>query len=97
MTEGMLPRSEEELRATAVKRLKAKREFKGHLLAYVTVNALLVGIWYLTSAGFFWPMFVMGGWGVGVAMHAWDTYAPEATPDQVAEEMERLRGHRIQR
>lgn len=94
MDEYSWPRSEDELRAAAVKRLKAKREFKQHLLVYVAVNALVVGIWYLTSTGFFWPIFLVGGWGIGVVMHAWDTFSPEATPQQVAAEMDRLRGDR---
>ena len=47
------------LRERALKRLKAKRELRGHLLAYVSVNLFLVGVWYLTSSGFFWPAIVM--------------------------------------
>lgn len=83
-----------ELRALAVKRLKAKRDFSGHVIAYLTVNLLLVAIWYTTSQGFFWPVFVIFGWGIGVAMNAWEVYSPPATEEQVAAEMERLRHRR---
>jgi uncharacterized membrane protein len=83
--------SDEELRAAAVKRLKDKRDFKAHLLAYVTVNLLLVAIWAATSAGFFWPVFPLFGWGIGLVFHAWDVYSRPATPEQVAAEMDRLR------
>ena len=92
MNKDTLPLTDDELRRTAIKRLKAKREFKGHLLAYLSVNLLLVAIWYVTFTGFFWPIFVILGWGIGVVMHAWDAYSPEATPEQVAAEMDRLRG-----
>jgi uncharacterized membrane protein len=83
--------SDEELRAAAVKRLKDKRDFKAHLIAYVTVNLLLVAIWAATSAGFFWPVFPLFGWGIGLVFHAWDVYSRPATPEQVAAEMDRLR------
>jgi uncharacterized membrane protein len=83
--------SDEELRAAAVKRLKDKRDLKAHLLAYVMVNLLFVAIWAATTAGFFWPVFPLFGWGIGLVFHAWDVYSKPATPEQVAAEMDRLR------
>ena len=79
------------LRERALKRLKAKRDLRGHLLAYVSVNLFLVGLWYLTSSGFFWPAIVMLGWGIGVVMNVWDVYSPEASEADVEKEMDRLR------
>ncbi len=43
-------------RAAAIKRLKVKRDFKVHLAAYLIINALLVGIWFLSGGGSFWPV-----------------------------------------
>jgi hypothetical protein len=83
--------TEEDLRQRAIKRVKAKRDLKGHLLVYACVNVLLIGIWYITGAGFFWPLFVLFGWGIGVVMNIWDVYTPETTEEKIAEEMERLR------
>jgi hypothetical protein len=83
--------SEEELRAAAVKRLKDKRDFKAHLIAYVTVNLLFVAIWIATSPGFFWPVFPLFGWGIGIAFHAWDVYSRPVSPEKIAAEMDRLR------
>lgn len=93
MDEYIVPaeRPDDDLRQRAMKRVKAKRDLKGHLLAYVTVNLFLIGVWFLTSAGFFWPAIVMLGWGIGVVMNVWDVYTPEAQEKQIAEEMERLR------
>ena len=82
---------EAELRGLALKRLKAKRDFAGHLIAYLTVNAMLVGIWYVTGAGFFWPVFPLMGWGIGVVFSAWDVFSSPPGPDRVAAEMDRLR------
>jgi len=35
---------------------------------------MLVGIWALTGAGYFWPAWVMLAWGVGLALNFWDVY-----------------------
>lgn len=85
--------SEAELRALALKRLKAKRDLQAHLVAYVTVNLLLVGIWWVTtSPAFFWPIFPILGWGIGVVFNIWEVMTPEPGPEQVRAEMERMRG-----
>lgn len=34
---------------------------------YLAVSALLVAIWALTGAGYFWPMWPILGWGLCVA------------------------------
>lgn len=80
------------LRERAVKRLKKRRDFYGHILVYLLVNAFLVVIWAVTSpGGFFWPVFPLVGWGIGVVMNAWDVYvAEEVTEDRIQREMEHL-------
>ena len=37
------------LRDRAMKRLKKRRDFRGHLLVYALVNAFLVVIWAMTT------------------------------------------------
>src|SRR5215204_2836037 len=55
------------------------------------VNALAWTIWALTGAGFPWPVFVTGGWGIGVVMNAWDVYWRQPiTEADVRREIERL-------
>jgi hypothetical protein len=82
------------IRDQAIRSLKKKRDFKMHLLMYVAVNALLVVIWAVTNSdGFFWPIFPILGWGIGVAANAWDAYGQgPITEDQIQREAERLRG-----
>jgi hypothetical protein len=82
---------EQELRERALKHLKDKRDLKAHLLAYVTVNLLLVAIWFAAGGGFFWPMFPILGWGIGIAFHIWDVVSPEPGPREVEAEMQRMR------
>jgi uncharacterized protein DUF1707/2TM domain-containing protein len=39
---------------------------RSHERTYVAVMLLLVAIWALTGAGYFWPIWPMLGWGIGV-------------------------------
>ena len=87
------PEADESLRERAIKRIKQKREFRGHLLTYLAVNALLVAIWAVSGAGFFWPVFPIVGWGLfGIVPHAWRVYGgrDEITEDQIQNEMKRI-------
>jgi hypothetical protein len=83
------------LRERAVKRLKKRRDFVGHLLVYALVNSFLVLIWALTNdGGFFWPVFPIVGWGIGVVMNAWDVYRDDELDEEaIRREIERIRTH----
>jgi hypothetical protein len=90
--EPVVPRSEQELRDAALRRIKKKRDFASHLVSYVIVNAVLVVIWYFSGRGYFWPMWVMIGWGIGLAFNAYDVYGRrEITEDDIRREMDRRR------
>lgn len=83
------------LREQALERLEKKQDFRGHLLVYLMVNALVWTIWAATGAEFPWPIFVTFGWGIGVVMNAWDVYwrAP-ISEEEIESEIQRLRsGH----
>jgi hypothetical protein len=81
-----------ELREEAIVRLRRKRELGAHLLAYVLVNGFLVAIWAVSGAGFFWPVFPVLGWGIGVVFHVWDVYRGEPSEDQIRREITRMHG-----
>ena len=82
-----------DLREEAVQRLKKRQDFRAHLLVYTLVNALILTIWALTGAGFPWPLIVMGFWGVGLIMNAYDVYGREPIrEEQIQREIEKLRG-----
>ena len=53
---------------------------------------MLVIIWYVTGADFFWPIFPILGWGIGVVFHVWDVMTPGVDERQIQAEMDRLRG-----
>jgi hypothetical protein len=44
----------------------------------------------VTGSGFFWPIFPILGWGVGVFFHGWDAYARPPTQQRIDDEMRRL-------
>src|SRR3954453_10208148 len=85
---------EEGLRQRAVRQLKKRRDFYGHLLVFVLVNAAAIALWAMGDRGFFWPVFLLFGWGVGLVMNAWDVfYRSYEDETQIQREIERLRQH----
>jgi hypothetical protein len=65
---------QDEARRLARKRVQAKRDLSSHVVAYVVVNAFLVVVWWLSGQGYFWPVWVMAGWGIGLVLNVWDVY-----------------------
>ena len=57
-------------REAAIKRLKAKRGFWDHVAVYTIVNILLVIVWAFSGRGYFWPIWIIAGWGIGLLMNA---------------------------
>ena len=91
MTEMRPPASEREARAAAIKRLKEKRDLYAHLFTYAVVNAALIAIWAFTGSGFFWPIFPLLGWGIGIVFHVWDVYRAPISEEEIQREMHHLR------
>jgi hypothetical protein len=85
---------DEALREQAIEQLKKRAEFLNHLAAYVLVNGLLVVVWYLTGRSFFWPVFPLFGWGIGLFFHGVETYRRPFSEERIRHEMQRLGGER---
>lgn len=90
--------TEDQRRDLAIQRIKNRHDFQVHLVIYLVVNAALVAFWYLMSRdadgvlGFFWPIFPIVAWGIGLVIHAYTAYFPPSlTEDEVQREMRRLR------
>ena len=87
---------ESELRARAEARVKAREDFRVHLLVYALVNAFLWAIWFFTSrdGGTPWPIFPLLGWGIGVVAHWYTVYgrSDARREAEIEAEMRRLRG-----
>ena len=85
-----------DLRARAVRHLKKKRDLQGHVLIYALFNSCIVLIWAITTpGGFFWPVFPMAFWGIGLVMNVWDVYRDEDLEEErIQQEMRHLAGLR---
>lgn len=88
--------TDDQLRAVAIRRVKAKRDFVTHLFVYVVVN---IGLWALWTVGgiidewvFPWPVFATVFWGVFVLAQWFGVYRRDPLrEDLVQREIERLR------
>ena len=92
----------EQRREMAIRRIKAKSDFRVHLVVYLIINTMFVVFWAFTSnvltagpgsaASFFWPIFPIVGWGVGVAIHGYTVYRGGVyTEEQIQRELRNLR------
>ena len=52
----------------------AEVAFQSHAAVWFLVNLLMIGIWAVTGAGYFWPIWTIMPWGFAVALHGWATY-----------------------
>jgi class 3 adenylate cyclase len=59
-----------------------------HATIYVVVNVMLVAIWAASGGGYFWPIWPILGWGIGLGAHAAPLLAGVGTrrvPPQLAQ------------
>ena len=67
-----------------------------HVTVWSTVWwSKIVGISAITdSGGFFWPLFPMVFWGIGLVMNAWDVYfSSDISEQEIDHEISRM--HRL--
>lgn len=87
---------QDKLREFARKQLNKKQDFKQYLWTYAGVSALVTGVWFVTTpTGYFWPIWVIFGMGVGALFAGLDAYGKLSekpiTDADVDAEVERLR------
>jgi adenylate cyclase len=76
----------------AIERIEAKRAFGRHVTVYVAVNLLLIAIWAITSRGYFWPIWPILGWGVGLGANYWGAFLRKPiSDDEIRREIEKGR------
>ncbi len=76
----------------ARQRLEKQRKFRGDVVAYVVINAFLIVVWAMAGFGYFWPGWVLGGWGVLLVLDGWNAfYRRPVTETDVEEELRRRR------
>ncbi len=78
-------------RAEAIARIKKRRDFHGHVLVYVLVNAAVWVIWATTGSGYPWPAWLSGAWAIGLITNFWDVYIRKPIADaDVKHEIDRV-------
>lgn len=92
----MAAANEQELRRFAEKSLKKKSDFRQYMFVYAVVSLITSGIWFITTpTGYFWPVWVIFGMGIGALFAGLDAYGKlggkPITSLDVDAEVERLR------
>ena len=76
----------------AYRRAGAKLGFYVHLVAYITVNLLLVSINYSTNPQYLWFKWPLFGWGIGLLFHWFAVFVgPKLMQHFVKRELEKNR------
>lgn len=76
-------------RQRAIRRLNARRGFIASAVMWLVVNTFLVILW-AGSGGFFWPMFTIIFWGLGIFWQGMAAFGPRTTEEQIQREMRRM-------
>lgn len=73
---GMEPlyQNDDDLFQKAQKKVDEIKGFYGNLLAYIIVNCGLIILNLVTSPSYYWFIFPMMGWGIGVLVHGLSVY-----------------------
>lgn len=77
-------------RAAARKRVEERRGLAAAYVAYGVVNSMLVGIWLFSGGGYFWPGWVMAGWGVGMLLATWGYIQGPVRESDIDAELRRM-------
>ena len=77
----------EQARARALR----KRKFRGDVVGYLVINAFLIGIWAIAGFGYFWPGWVLAGWGVLLMLDGWNAYRSDVSEDDIQRELHKIR------
>jgi hypothetical protein len=78
-------------RRAAIERLNSKKAFWAQVWTFLAITVVLVVIWAVTGAGFFWPVFPMIGFAIAIGSQARSLFGRGITEEQIQREMDRRR------
>jgi len=82
--------SDNDARHAAVQRLQRKRGFVNYVVGAIGVSIFMVLIWFLTGRGYFWPMWVMAAFVIGLIFMGIGVFTNKPiTEDEIQREMQK--------
>jgi hypothetical protein len=77
----------------AKKKVEARLGFKSHLTVYLVVNAILIGVNFISSPDYLWFIWPLMGWGIAIFWHAMGVFVfnkkSEVTERMIQKEMDK--------
>ncbi|MBD2629483.1 MULTISPECIES: 2TM domain-containing protein [Nostocaceae] len=67
-----------EMKKQQISNSKKRKEFKSHLISFIVINGFLILLNLFTSPSYFWAIFPILGWGLGLLLHGIKTYMIES-------------------
>lgn len=82
--------SDDTSRQQAIQRLHQRRGFLNYVIGAVVISLFMVVIWALSGQGYFWPIWVMGGFAIGLIFYGVNLAMNKPlTEDQIQREMQK--------
>lgn len=85
---------DEELMECARKIVQKKHDLFINVICYIAANIMLIFIWFISGVEFFWPIFCILGWGLGLVVMAIDVISfvnNKGYNDKVEQEYQKLK------
>ncbi|MEH2450351.1 2TM domain-containing protein [Nostoc sp.] len=61
-----------------------RRDFWAHFVSFLAVNLFLILLNLITSPSYFWAIFPVLGWGLGLFFHWWSVYQTKTEDYEIA-------------
>lgn len=84
VTENKWLAQEEEERLRRTFNTFRRRTFRANLVSFVAVNLFLILLNLITSPSYFWAIFPVLGWGLGLFFHWWSVYQSKSEGYEIA-------------
>lgn len=87
----------EKQEAAAFDYVRKLRRFYLHCFRYALVNLVLVAVNLIQTPGRLWVLWVIGGWGIGLLLHAFRVFGPDwmLGPEWEKRQVERRLGRQL--
>ncbi len=82
--------SNEQLYKQALAKVKQRKKFYRHVMTWVILSVFFV-LLNLATTDYFWAIFPILAWGIGVAFHGLQVFSDEWEDQEIEKEYERLR------